>query len=215
MEAKRIAAKAFAAAILPSNSEVAVKLLEYALLTEGDKYWIRLEKLRREALSIMSLLEGFKPRLVGSVWRGIIKPKSDIDIEVDYVDPEPLRRKLIENGYEIIDEGPLEVPEHLRQGSLWKIRVRAKTGGDAEIILKEHHWYLNPPKCDIFGDVRKGLQLQELIKVLEESPSRLFIPEGLLRRLHSLINSHRDGLGVGRKRILTGLSSPDTSNQKV
>ncbi len=177
MEAKKIAAEAIGTTTLPSNSEIAVKLLEYALLIEGDEYWSRLEKLRREALSIMRALREFNPRLVGSIWRGIIKPKSDIDIEVDYTDPEPIKKRLIENGYELIEEGMVEVPETLRQGSLWRIKVKTRAGNEAEIILKEHNWYLNPPKCDIFGDVKKGLRLQELLKVLKESPSKLFIPE--------------------------------------
>lgn len=55
--------------------------------------------------------------------------------------------------------------------------VKTKIGNEAEIILKEHDWYLNPPKCDIFGDIKKGLRLQELLKVLNESPSELFIPK--------------------------------------
>lgn len=181
-EAKKIAAETLSVTILPSNSEVAIKLLEYALLIEGNQYWARLEELRREALSIMSLLKEFNPRLVGSVWRGVIKPESDIDIEVDYADPEPIKKRLIENGCEIIGEVSLEVPERLRQGSLWKIRVRTRAGSEAEIILKEHNWYLNPPKCDIFGDVRKGLRFQELAKVLKESPSKLFIPENLINQ---------------------------------
>lgn len=159
--------------------------MEYALFVEGDAYWDRLKNLREEALSIMNILEEFNPRLVGSVWRGIIKPNSDIDIEVDHTDPELVRRRLCEKGYKVIDEGPIDVPEHLRQGSLWKIRVRTATGREAEIILKEHQWYLNPPRCDIFGDVKKGIRLQELADVLKESPSRLFIPKSLLRRLTS------------------------------
>ncbi|RLG07900.1 MAG: tRNA adenylyltransferase, partial [Thaumarchaeota archaeon] len=44
----------------------------------------------------MTALSRFKPRLVGSVWRGIIKPRSDIDIEVDYTDPEPIKKTLQE-----------------------------------------------------------------------------------------------------------------------
>ncbi|MCD6535598.1 MAG: hypothetical protein J7K49_01025 [Thaumarchaeota archaeon] len=132
----------------------------------------------------MDILRDFSPRLVGSVWRGIIKPRSDIDIEVDYVDPEPIKKRLIENGYALVEEGRVDVPEHLRQGSLWKIKVRTKLGNEAEIILKEHSWYLNPPKCDIFGDVKKGLRLSELLKVLKESPSKLFIPENAFSAAH-------------------------------
>ncbi|MCD6341458.1 MAG: hypothetical protein J7L83_01190 [Thaumarchaeota archaeon] len=160
---------------------MALKLLEYALLMEGDGYWKRLENLRREALELMGVLAKFKPKLVGSVWRGIIKPGSDIDIEVDCQDPEPVKRALAESGYEVLGQEPVSVPEPLRYGSLWKIKVNTKSGKQAEIILKEHRWHLNPPKCDIFGDPKKGLNMVELRKVLKEEPARLFIPRRSLR----------------------------------
>ena len=162
---------------MPSNLEVAVKLLEYALLMEGDEYWERLKELRKMAFRIMTALSDFRPKLVGSVWRGVIKPDSDIDIELDFADPEPVRQRLIREGYEILEDASIDVPEPLRCGSLWRIRVKAGLGREAEIILKEHEWYVNPPKCDIYGDVRKGLNLMELKKVLETEPDKLFIPE--------------------------------------
>jgi len=177
IEAKRAAARSLGAKILPKNSEVAMKLLEYALSIEGEGYWERLERLRRDALAIMNALAEFDPRLVGSVWRGIVKPHSDIDIEVDCLDPEPVKRRLIEEGYEVLEEGYIDVPEPLRFGSLWRIRVRTKLGNAAEVILKEHSWYVNPPRCDVFGDVKRGLRRSELAKTLEESPHRLFVPE--------------------------------------
>ena len=144
---------------------------------EGDEYWKRLREMRLEALELMDTLREFKPRLVGSVWRGVIKPGSDIDIEVDYTDPEPVKRKLLEAGYRILEEGVIDVPEPLRQGSLWRIRIETRGGRMAEVILKEHEWYLNPARCDIFGDPKKGLNPVELRKLLEEEPDKLFIPE--------------------------------------
>jgi len=162
---------------LPSNLEIAVKLLEYALLMEGDEYWERLMKLRRDGFILMSDLSKFRPRLIGSVWRGIVKPSSDIDVELDFTNPELVRHELIRNSYEILEEGEITVPKPLRQGSLWKMKVRTKLGHEAEIILKEHKWYINPPRCEIFGDVRKGLNLMELKVVLRREPDKLFIPE--------------------------------------
>ena len=144
---------------------------------EGDEYWKRLREMRLEALELMDALREFKPRLVGSVWRGIIKPGSDIDIEVDYTDPEPVKMKLLEAGYRILEEGVIDVPEPLRQGSLWRIKIETRGGRIAEVILKEHEWYLNPARCDIFGDPKKGLNPVELRKLLEEEPDKLFIPE--------------------------------------
>lgn len=177
IEAKKTAARRLGLKLLPSNREVALKLLEYALLIEGDEYWKRLRRLRGEALKLMTTLSEFKPRLVGSVWRGVIKPSSDIDIELDYRDPEPVKRRLLEKGYKILGEEAIEAPEPLRYGSLWRIRVKTPAGHEAELILKEHEWYAKPPRCDIYGDPRKGLNLVELKQVLEEMPDKLFIPE--------------------------------------
>jgi predicted nucleotidyltransferase len=176
IEAKRVAAQKLGIGALPSNREVAIKLLEYAVLVEGDEYWRRLRRFREEALHLMMTLSSFRPRLVGSVWRGIIKPNSDIDIELDFTDPEPVKRKLLEEGYRIVEEGPIEVPEPLRYGSLWRIEVETPAGSRAEIILKEHEWYVRPPRCDIYGDPKKGLNPVELREVLEKRPDALFIP---------------------------------------
>ena len=181
IDAKRAAAEALKTSILPSNHEVALKVLEYALEVEGEDYWRRLKELREEALEVMQNLSEFNPRLVGSVWRGVIKPSSDIDIEVDSEALEEVKQKIEESGYEILGIERINVPEPLRYGSLWRVKIRSRKGHEVEIILKEHSSYLNPPKCDIFGDVKKGLNISELRKVLREMPTALFIPEGRRR----------------------------------
>lgn len=177
IDAKRAAAEDLEASILPSNREVALKILEYALEVEGDDYWMRLKELRDEALEVMEDLSEFNPRLVGSVWRGIVKPSSDIDIELDSENLEEVKQRIEESGYKILGIERINVPEPLRHGSLWRIRILGKRGHEVEIILKEHQNYLNPPRCDIFGDIKKGLNISELRKVLRKMPMALFIPE--------------------------------------
>lgn len=177
IDAKRAAAEDLEASILPSNREVALKILEYALEVEGDDYWMRLKELRDEALEVMEDLGEFNPRLVGSVWRGIVKPSSDIDIELDSENLEEVKQRIEESGYKILGIERINVPEPLRHGSLWRIRILGKRGHEVEIILKEHQNYLNPPRCDIFGDIKKGLNISELRKVLRKMPMALFIPE--------------------------------------
>ena len=177
IDAKRAAAEDLEASILPSNREVALKILEYALEVEGDYYWMRLKELRDEALEVMEDLSEFNPRLVGSVWRGIVKPSSDIDIELDSENLEEVKQRIEGSGYKILGIEQINVPEPLRHGSLWRIRILGKRGHEVEIILKEHQNYLNPPRCDIFGDIKKGLNISELRKVLRKMPMALFIPE--------------------------------------
>lgn len=147
-----------------------------ALESEGEKYWERISEMRKEALELMEELSEFNPRLVGSVWRGVVKPNSDIDIELDCEDLEAVVAKLKENDFEILEIHKVELPEPLREGSLVKIRTQTSRGYSVEIMLKEHSAFLNPPRCDIYGDVKKGLTLTELKKLLREEPSRLFIP---------------------------------------
>ena len=175
IEAKKAAAKDFDVSVLPSNREVAEKLLDYALSLEGEGYWERLRRLRLKALGLMKALERFKPRLVGSVWRGVIKPGSDIDIEVDYENPEAVAETLRKQGFSVRSVEPINVPEPLRMGSLWRIKTEVD-GVEAEVILKEHQAYINPPTCDIYGDPRKGLSLSELKRMVEKEPTRLNIP---------------------------------------
>ena len=177
IDAKREAAKSLGVKPLPSNYEVALKLLEYALSLEGESYWTRLRRLREEALKIMEAIKDLNPRLVGSVWRGIVRPESDIDIEVDSEEVELVERKLREAGYEPESVEPINLPEPMRMGSLWRIRLKTSKGSSAEIILKDHLSYMNPARCDIFGDPRKGLNLMELKEILEKEPEKLFIPK--------------------------------------
>jgi len=161
---------------MPRNFEVALKLLEVALESEGEEYWRRVYEMRSEALELMNSISEFNPRLVGSVWRGIIKPNSDIDIEVDCEEPEIIMKKLRENSFEILDVEEINLPEPIREGSLAKIKTKTKKGHNVEIILKESSAYLYPSRCDIYGDVKKGLTLTELKKIMKEEPTRLFIP---------------------------------------
>ncbi len=175
IDAKEAAAEDLDASTLPSNREVAEKLLEYALSLEGEGYWERLRELRLKALRLMEALERFRPRLVGSVWRGVVKPGSDIDVEVDFEDPEPVAEALRRGGFQVKGVEPIDVPEPLRMGSLWRIRTEVD-GAEAEVILKEHQAYLNPPACDIYGDPRKGLSITELRRIIKENPAKLNIP---------------------------------------
>ncbi len=52
-------------------------------VTYSEKRWERLETLRKTALQVMSLLKGYYCIVYGSVARGDVTPKSDIDIFVE------------------------------------------------------------------------------------------------------------------------------------
>ena len=67
---------------LPSNGEIRDEVQIFARILEGDQRTERLKEWRLEALWMMSQLEVFSPRLIGSVLTGHIRNGSDIDIHV-------------------------------------------------------------------------------------------------------------------------------------
>src|SRR3954462_171739 len=67
---------------LPSNAEIREQVQLFARIHEGDKRTEHLREMRLEALRLMRLLRGFKPRLIGSVMTGHVRKGSDIDVHV-------------------------------------------------------------------------------------------------------------------------------------
>jgi len=100
-QAKDKAAQTLGTHFLPSNLEVALELDRIAEEQEGEKRKERLIEMRIEALAVMRLLSGFRPVLIGSVWRGTIKQGSDIDIAVYTADPEAAVTALKAGGVKI------------------------------------------------------------------------------------------------------------------
>ncbi len=78
---------------LPSNGEIQEALLRLAVHAEGPERTRRLFAMRVVALSTMEDLEGFSPRLIGSVGTGRVRRGSDIDLHV-FVDGDPTARTL-------------------------------------------------------------------------------------------------------------------------
>ncbi|MCP4190960.1 MAG: HD domain-containing protein [Planctomycetaceae bacterium] len=67
---------------LPSNAEIRDQVQLFARVFEGEQRNNCLREMRVEALRIMSVLERFRPRLIGSVLTGHVRHGSDIDIHV-------------------------------------------------------------------------------------------------------------------------------------
>ena len=67
---------------LPSNAEIRDEVQQLARLIEGEDRNRNLREMRLAALSLMRLLERFRPRIIGSVYTGHIRSGSDIDIHV-------------------------------------------------------------------------------------------------------------------------------------
>ncbi len=85
---------------LPSNAEIRDQIQVFARIHEGEQRTKHLRDMRMQALRLMRLLRGFKPRLIGSVMTGHIRKGSDIDIHL-FTDSAALVTDLLQQeGYQ-------------------------------------------------------------------------------------------------------------------
>ena len=179
-EAKLEAARSLDAEALPSNYEVALELDALADEMEGEERRRRLREMRGEALELMRLLSAFNPRLIGSVWRGTARRGSDIDIVVYAEHPEEVERLLREGGYDIeeVEEvvvhkgGEIKGSHHIYLGL---------NGYEAEVVVRHPDEMGRYERCEIYGDLKRGLTLRELERVMRVDPLRRFVPERRMR----------------------------------
>jgi predicted nucleotidyltransferase len=175
--AKKRAASSLRIRSLPSNKEVALELDNLADSLEGEEERKRrLVKLRMEALIYMRLLEQFCPILKGSVWRGTITKRSDIDIVIYSSNfSQPLA---------VLNEQQIhpKVQYNTRQnGSISKTYVHltsvSPSGINVEIVIRTPEEQGMREKCEIFGDIVKGFTISELEIVLKEDPTVKILPD--------------------------------------
>ncbi len=167
-----IAAKSIAASNLgvnanPSNFEVAEELDNLSDELEGRDREIRLEEMRRIAWEIMKSLHEFQPRLIGSVWRGTARRDSDIDVIAFSFSPKEVEDKLL---YKIAEKG-----EVFFKGGVRAYRFKLSSIYPVEVIVRRPDEY-QPDRCDIYGDLKTGLSLSELERLLHVNPRRKIIP---------------------------------------
>ena len=174
-DAKEMAAASLGSKTLPSNYEVAVELDALTDRLEGDARHRRLMEMRDAALQVMKTLTGYKPRLIGSVWRGTARLGSDIDVMV-YGDPDRVEN-ILSQSYEVTgrDTQGFTLDGLPRETTHISITVN---GYEAEVVVR-------PPvdieayrldRCETYGDQRRGLGVDELEKLMKTDPLRRFVP---------------------------------------
>ena len=85
---------------LPSNREIRAAIVERSALIEGVEARRRhLFEMRMAALEVMSVLQAFNPRIIGSVASGSIHATSDIDIQVFCDSDNELEHTLLVEGW--------------------------------------------------------------------------------------------------------------------
>ncbi|MBS7651809.1 MAG: nucleotidyltransferase domain-containing protein [Candidatus Bathyarchaeia archaeon] len=175
IQAKEMAAQALGVDAFPSNYEVALELDQIADEEEGMERKRLLIRLREEALRVMRILDGFNPRLIGSVWRGTARRGSDIDIVVYASEPNEVEERLLEAGLAPDGEDLVTLKEGKPINSR-HIKLRLESGSEVEVVVRPPDSSNIHERCDIYGDLKRGLGIQELEEVLNRDPLRVFIP---------------------------------------
>ena len=175
-QAKQRAAENLKTRMLPSNREVAEELDRIANEREGTSKKKLLLRMRREAKEIMAALQNYSPRLVGSVWRGTARRNSDIDILIYTQDALQVLSQLKRRGFTIKNSKWRSVTKEGRKKSSFHIHVFLRSGDEVEVVVRSLEYLGQPEICEIYGDIKKGLNLNDLQEVLKKNPLQKFVP---------------------------------------
>ncbi len=176
-DAKEIAASSLGSRSLPSNYEVAVELDRYTEEMEGSDRQTRLIEMRKIALELMRVLKEHTPVLIGSVWRGTIRVGSDLDIVVYHPDPKRVE-EIVSTVYIVSgSENKSFTIEGLPRTS---VHINFKSDEyEGEVVVRppeDRDAYIDE-RCETYGDIKKGIRLPELEKLMSTDPIRRFIPK--------------------------------------
>jgi len=175
-QAKQRAAQTVGARILPSNFEVAEELDRIAEEREGAQRKELILRMRVEALDIMDALKEFSPRLVGSVWRGTARRNSDIDILMFSQEPTQVLSRLQEHNFGAESSKWCSVTKEGKKECSFHVHVLLSSGDAVEVVVKSLECLEQPERCETYGDVKTGLSLKQLTKILKENPLQKFVP---------------------------------------
>lgn len=174
-QAKEKAARILGLRIMPTNFEVAEELDAIADEYEGVERRNRLMRMRKEALEMMELLKEFNPKVIGSVWRGTVNKNSDIDIVVFSQNGDHVISVLREKGFKI---ARIALASAVKNGSeaILHIFVKLPSNDEVEIVVKSPEDMYKEEICEIYGDLKRGLSIDQLREVLEKNPLQKFVP---------------------------------------
>jgi len=175
-QAKQQAAQTLGVRVLPSNMEVAKELDNIADETEGSARQERLVQMRSEALQIMQAVEHFRPKLIGSVWRGTAHKNSDIDIVTFSAEPSTVLNKLEQEGFEVAKTEWQSAPKLDKRERSFHIYVKLPSSNEAEVVVRSLERINQKERCEIYGDTVTGLNIRQLERLLVRNPLQKFVP---------------------------------------
>jgi predicted nucleotidyltransferase len=169
IQAKGMAAASLGMRSMPSNFEVAVELDRIADEVEGGGRQKRLEEMRKISVRVMRDLNSFAPRLIGSVWRGTARKGSDIDIVA-------LAQSLLDVENSLKEYWIKEKGEVNFKNGVHAYHFKLEVGQDeVEVVVRDPAEYTED-RCDIYGDVKRGIMLPDLERLLRVNPLCRFVP---------------------------------------
>jgi len=175
-DAKDMAASSLGTRALPSNYEIAIELDRLVEEREGSERLTKLIEMRKIAVSVMKLLSDYDPVLIGSVWRGTPRQGSDIDIVVYCDTPEEIEEKLVELDIKGSEQKTFTVGGLPRTSTHIAAQVQEHT---VEVVVRptRDREYYREERCETYGDIKRGIRLSELEKLIQLDPLRRFIPK--------------------------------------
>ena len=176
-QAKEQASKSLGIESLPSNHEVAIELDSLSTELEGEEKNILLKRMRELALKIMKILTNVNPVLRGSVWRGTAHRGSDIDIDVYTDHPNEVKKLLEKTGLEIIEFNEVITTHQGNTSRSTHIKVKLPNKIIGEVVVRPIVDIDLVEACDIYGDLKRGLNLKELEKIMMKDSLRKFVPK--------------------------------------
>jgi len=176
LHAKERAARSLGVETMPSNHEVAVELDIQADEIEGKTRAELIIKMRDLALGLMRVLSDVRPVLRGSVWRGTARKGSDIDIDIYSNEPVEVKNLLDDSGYSVTGfKEKVAVSGRVMSRST-HIQVLLEDDIEGEVVVRPVEEHGLEVRCEVYGDVKKGLRLPELEKLMNTDPLRKFVP---------------------------------------
>jgi len=125
----------------------------------------------------MEALRDFNARLVGSIWRGTARQNSDIDILTFSQDHLQVLKQLQKHNFEADSSEWRSVTKEGRKEASFHIHLLLPSGDEVEVVVRSPDCLGQPERCETYGDVKTGLNLNQLTKILNENPLQKFVPK--------------------------------------
>jgi predicted nucleotidyltransferase len=132
--------------------------------------------MRRLALELMRVLIQVRPVLRGSVWRGTARKGSDIDIDVYSEEPLEVKKLLEDSGYNVTGFKENVAVSGREMSRSIHIQVLLEDDVQGEVVVRPLEEKSLEVRCEVYGDITKGLRLPELEKLMNTDPLRKFVP---------------------------------------